>query len=251
MNEKYQKTTKRKLGSVFWMKHFLCLLTGLWAPNMFTWSFSAGTVPSWYKAAFVTPRLKMPGLGPSDMRSYRLISNGWVVSKLQERLVAGCLTAYLTSNSITPSLQAAFRTNHPTETTVLLMLWDILWPLYWGDLALQTYDMCASINTIDHPTLPRRLVVIYGIHVWLSSQLVCLVSERLYAMRPCRNNQVVANHIAIRAPQGSFLDPILFLLYTAELIGLIERNDLRPHLYANDSQIYGVFPWRLPAFKIR
>ena len=40
-------------------------------------------------------------------------------------------------------------------------------------------------------------------------------------------------------PQGLVLGQILFLLYTANLLRLIERHNLRPHSYAGDTQICG------------
>jgi len=40
-------------------------------------------------------------------------------------------------------------------------------------------------------------------------------------------------------PQGSVLGPVLFILYAVDLIPLIERHNLLPHLCADDTQVSG------------
>jgi len=39
-------------------------------------------------------------------------------------------------------------------------------------------------------------------------------------------------------PQGSVLGPILFVLYTAEIDGIVAQHGLEFHQYADDCQIY-------------
>jgi hypothetical protein len=40
-------------------------------------------------------------------------------------------------------------------------------------------------------------------------------------------------------PQGSLLRPFLFVLYTSNLLAIIEQLRLTPHLCVDDTQLYG------------
>jgi len=55
-----------------------------------------------------------------------------------------------------------------------------------------------------------------------------------YVRRGVSSSSVV--HLLCGVPQGSVLGPILFILY---LVALIARFGLLPHLYADDTQIFG------------
>ena len=122
---------------------------------------------------------------------------------------------------------------------MIRVLSDILGALDRGEFAVLTLlDLSAAIDTVDHTTLLRRLQTTYGITdtalalAWFFSYL----QERKQSV--CyRGKQSSLAAVLCGVTQGSVLGPILFLL--CELQRIIENMQLRPHMYADDTQIYG------------
>ena len=183
--------------------------------------------------------IKMPGLDETNPGSYRPISNLSVLSKLLERLVVRQLMEYLSSTDLLPSLQSRFTPGHPTETAVLRMLPDILQAVGRGDLAaLVLLDLSAAFDTVDHYILLRRLYMTFGIndtaHSWFQSYRS---SRKQYVRRGPSKSSVT--YLVCGVPQGSVLGPLLFVLYTVDLLSVTACHGLSPHMYADDTQVYG------------
>ena len=96
----------------------------------------------------------------------------------------------------------------------------------------------AAFDTVDHLILLQRLHTTFGVHdvahLWFQSYL----SGRYQYVRRGSIKSDISSLIC-GVPKGSVLGPILFVLYTADLISLIESHGLFPHLYTDDTQVYG------------
>jgi len=100
-------------------------------------------------------------------------------------------------------------------------------------------DISGTFKSVDHATLLQSLNTSYNfdgtvIH-WFTSYLSGCTQ------RVCSAGSTFPSlSLSCRIPQGSVLDPILFLLYTADLLSIVKRHQLIPHAYADDVQIYGL-----------
>jgi len=135
-----------------------------------------------------------------------------------------------------------FRPNNSTEPAVLHVLSDLLEAVDGGGVAaLVLLDLSAAFDTVDHSSLFRRLELTIGlcgpVLLWFQSYLR---GRSQYIRREIYGSSSV--QLVCGVPQGSVLGPILFIMYTGDLIALLERHGLCPHLYADDMQIYGSCP---------
>ena len=173
------------------------------------------------------------------MKNFRPVSNLSFMSKIVEKVVAKQLTEYLVCNNLLPKLQSGFRRFHSTETAVLKVLSDVYSAIDQGQVVLLALlDVSAAFYTVDHTILLDRLSVSYGIsgtvHSWISS-FVCGRSQTVYFGGTTSSPSKVRYGI----PQGSTLGPLLYVLYTADIVKLVEGLGFNVHLYADETQLYG------------
>jgi len=130
---------------------------------------------------------------------------------------------------------------------VLKVLSDILLALDSGNLALlRLLDLYAAFESVDHTTLLRQLQKSYGLCGTVLSWFTSHITARTQCVRTsvtsaiCIVWRATGINLLYGVPQGSVLRPILFVLYTADVLQLVRDHGLVPHAYADDTQILGI-----------
>ena len=122
------------------------------------------------------------------------------------------------------------------------MLSDILHAVDEGDVAaLALFDLSAAFDTVDHSILLQRLQSSYGFNRHALQWFRSYLTGRTQAVRR-GSQQSGTTSVVCGIPQGSVLGPILFIMYTPDLVRLIEHHGLSPHLFADDTQVYSRCP---------
>ena len=197
--------------------------------QMVNLSLISGVFPDIFKISHVMPLLKKPSISKNDMKNYRSVSNLNFVSKIIE---------YSKSNSFTSWKKRSIK-------SVSVSLQEI--SLYWNGLfilnmdegrvtALTLLDLSAAFNTLDHSSITNLLSTWYGIDGIALDWFVSYLSDRKQKVKlmDCLSSPA---KVACGVPQGSVLGPLLFTLYTTPLSCVIQRHNVKHHLYADDTQI--------------
>jgi hypothetical protein len=201
-------------------------------------SLEEGWLPESQRHASIKPIVKKEGLDATDVKNYRPISNLTYMSKLVERLVYIQLVEFLELNGLLPKFQSGFRKHHSTETAVLKVLSDILSATDRQCVTLLgLLDMSAAFDTVDHTILLQRLSSSFGMSgsvlSWLNSFLSGRTQQVIF-----NGNSSQSAPVTCGVPQGSILGPLMFLLYTADILLIAADHGLSMHCYADDGQLY-------------
>ena len=206
--------------------------------HMCSSSISGGFLPESQKFALVTPVIKKQSLDPDEPKNYRPISNLTLISKVIERLVCRQISDHLKRCELMPVLQSAYRSGHSTESCLLKVMSDILDAADSGEVSLVgLLDLSAAFDTVDHDILLHRLQSSFGIGGVILHWIKSFLTDRTQAVVFCGERSSVCR-LNCGVPQGSVLGPLLFILYTADVIRIAGSMGLRVHCYADDTQLY-------------
>ena len=200
---------------------------------IFNASIETSTFPDIWKVARVTPIYKEGE--KSDKSNYRPISVLPVLSRIFEKLIYDQLYQYLDGSGFLTSDQSGFRPLHSTATCLLKCTDDWYSGMDKGHLTgLISIDLKKAFDTVDHKILCQKLEH-YGVTgrelSWFNSYLS---NRKQY----CRINGMDSNikEIEVGVPQGSCLDPLLFLVYINDLPCIMVNSKVS--MYADDTSLY-------------
>lgn len=192
--------------------------------------------PSIWKQAIGIPIPKNKNI--TDLSDLRVISILPTVSKIMEKFLYSQIYEFFTVNNLLPDIQCGFRAGRSTETALASMTTDILTAYDQGQCsALVLLDFSRAFDTISHELLCAKLKY-FGFD---DSSLFLIWNYLLNRNQRMRVNGRYSSSVDILSgvPQGSILGPLLFIIYTADVLNSIDG--LKVQAYADDTQLYHSF----------
>jgi len=104
---------------------------------------------------------------------------------------------------------------------------------------LSLLDLSAAFDTADHCILIQRLRRTHGFSGCVLDWIQSYLAGRTQFVRFNGHTSEVSS-VTCGVPQGSVLGLVLFVIYTVDVIKLVEEAGFSVHAYADDLQVYGL-----------
>ena len=191
-------------------------------------SIGTNIVPEELKHAKVTPLFKKNDR--LEVSNYRPISVLSCISKVLEKCVHDQVQKYLISNDLIYEYQSGFRPGYSTESCLVYLTdyikENIAKGYYVGALLL---DVQKAFDCVNHEILCEKIKAIGIDPSWFAAYL----SDRNQSVT-IKDVSSDPLDITSGVPQGSLLGPLLYLIYSNDMVLSIKHKLL---LYADDSVI--------------
>ena len=201
-----------------------------------------GSFPACWRQAKGTQIPKGPP--SSSVANYGPISITSVLSKVFERVVSVRLRRFMECSGVLPTTQFAYRKGLGTCNAPLCMSHALQSSLESRQEArIVLIDFSTAFDRVNHLGILYKLcsVSIGGSVLSILTQFLSNRSQQVM-VDGCQSKLV---DVVSGVPQGCVLDPLLFLLYTSELLSILENMLIG---YADDSTLMAVVP--SPGFRV-
>lgn len=192
--------------------------------------------PDEWKVSIGKPLPKVSN--PTTYNDIRLISILPAISKIYEKILYNQMYEFFISNNIVPITQCGFKKKSGTQVALTNVLDDII-RAYDKKMntILSLLDFSKAFDTINHQLLVSKLKY-YGFSVASFSLLSSYLHNRKQIIFS-NNSFSDQAQILSGVPQGSILGPLLFLVYTSDILNSLTYCKIQA--FADDTQIYYCF----------
>ena len=203
---------------------------------LYSQSLEEGTLPEEWTTSIIVPVYKK-NRKPKECASYRPINITSCITKILEKCIHQKILHYLRTNDLISKAQHGFLNKRSTITNLLECTFD--WTSYMNNrdaLDVIYIDYEKAFDKVSHSKLFYKLKK-FGIGGRLLRWMEIFIGRRRQTVKVGSSYSSMQN-VDSGVAQGTLLGPLNFLLFISGVENVIDQDNCKIILYADDSKTY-------------